>query len=203
MEKVAEGRIPAEKRDQLKRTFGSINSPSSPPATTTLHGAQAPASESTSGGQTALPAGKRPAQAKTQPEFDAYKMAAALTDTSALDTAANEFAAKFPTSELRILLYGLPCVVTRQRTMGQNMMEMGRRVLAIDPDDPQALLAVSEVIVERTGNTDVGKDQSFAEALKMAQHSLETIDTDIAIPAGTTRRESTPIRAPSGLLLKP
>ena len=51
------------------------------------------------------PAGKRPPQAKTQAEFDAYKVAAADTDPAALEKAADDFAAKFPDSELRILLY--------------------------------------------------------------------------------------------------
>ena len=51
------------------------------------------------------PAGKRPPQAKTQAEFDAYKVAAADTDAAAMEKAADDFAAKFPDSELRILLY--------------------------------------------------------------------------------------------------
>src|SRR5271168_949292 len=53
----------------------------------------------------AAPAGKRPPQAKTQPEFDAYKAATALTDPAAQEKAADDFAAKFPDSELRSLLY--------------------------------------------------------------------------------------------------
>src|ERR1700722_5419980 len=61
-------------------------------------------------GQTAAPAatgpqGKRPPQAKTQPEFEAYKAAAALTDPAAQEKAADDFAAKFPDSELRAVLY--------------------------------------------------------------------------------------------------
>src|ERR1700724_3920100 len=51
------------------------------------------------------PTGKRPPQAKTQPEFDAYKTAAALTDPAAQEKAADDFAAKFPDSELRPVLY--------------------------------------------------------------------------------------------------
>src|SRR5271155_520335 len=51
------------------------------------------------------PAAKRPPQAKTQPEFDAYKTAAANTDPAALEKASEDFATKFPESELRVLLY--------------------------------------------------------------------------------------------------
>src|SRR5450755_3394999 len=50
-------------------------------------------------------AGKRPPQAKTQPEFDAWKAASANTDAAALEKASDDFATKFPDSELRVLLY--------------------------------------------------------------------------------------------------
>jgi len=48
---------------------------------------------------------KRPPQAKTQPEYEAYKTAVALTDAAAAEKAADDFAAKFPDSELRVMLY--------------------------------------------------------------------------------------------------
>ena len=47
-----------------------------------------PAAQAAPAGQAAAaPAGKRPPQAKTQPEFDAYKVAAALTDPAAQEKA--------------------------------------------------------------------------------------------------------------------
>ena len=56
-------------------------------------------------GQAAAPAGKRPPKVNTQEEFTAYKAAVALTDPAALEKAADDFAAKYPDSELRPLLY--------------------------------------------------------------------------------------------------
>lgn len=132
------------------------------------------------------PQGKRPPQAKTQPEFDAYQTAMkSVNDPAAIEKAADDFSTKFPTSELRVLLYRTAMHSYQTANNGQKMMEMGRKVLAIDPDDPEALLGVSEVTVEQTGDNDLNKDQRLAEAFKMAQHCLETIDTDISIPAGT------------------
>ena len=68
-------------------------------------GQNKPASQTPPAGQAAAPAGKRPPQAKTQPEFDAYKAAVAITDPAAQEKAADDFATKFPDSELRPLLY--------------------------------------------------------------------------------------------------
>lgn len=133
----------------------------------------------------APPQAKRPPQAKTQPEFDAYKAAAANQDPAALSKAADDFAAKFPDSELRVILYKTAMRGFQQANDGDNMIEAGRKVLKIDPDDPEALVGVAEVLAERTRDTDLDKDQRLDEAMKLAQHATETVDTDIAVPAGT------------------
>jgi tetratricopeptide (TPR) repeat protein len=65
------------------------------------------------------------------------------------------------------------------------MMDMGLKVLTIDKDDPEALIGVAEVLEERTSPTDLDKEQRSSQAITYAQHALETIDTDLAVPAGT------------------
>ena len=130
-------------------------------------------------GQAAAPAGKRPPQAKTQPEFDAYKAAAALTDAAAQEKAADDFAAKFPDSELRPLLYKAVMHSYQQVNNADKMLAMAQKILTFDADDPEALLGVAQVLAERTRDTDLDKDQRLAEARKDAQHALVTVDTDV------------------------
>jgi tetratricopeptide (TPR) repeat protein len=142
-------------------------------------GQDKPAQTPTPAGQTAAPAGKRPPQAKTQPEFDAYKAAAAITDPAAQEKAADEFAAKFPDSELRPVLYRSVMHSYQQANSADKMLAMAQKVLSYDPDDPEALLGVAQVVAERTRDTDVDKDQKTAEARKDAERALATIDTDI------------------------
>ena len=131
------------------------------------------------------PVGKRPPQAKTQAEFDAYKAAAANTDPAALQKAADDFAAKFPDSELRVLLYRTAMHSYQTANKADQMMEMGRKVLKLDPDDPEALVGVAQVLAERTRESDLDKDQRLDEGTKMALHAVETADTDISVPPGT------------------
>lgn len=132
------------------------------------------------------PVGKRPPQAKTQAEFDAYKVAAAeTTDGAALEKAADDFAAKFPDSELRILLYRAAMHTYQTSNNSEKMMDMGRKVLKLDPDDPEALVGVAQVLAERTRETDLDKDQRLDEGTKLALHAVETTDTDITVPPGT------------------
>jgi tetratricopeptide (TPR) repeat protein len=141
--------------------------------------ADKPAAQSAPAGQAAAPAGKRPPQAKTQDEFAAYKAAAALTDPAAQEKAANDFATKFPDSELRPLLYKAVMHGYQQANNGDKMMEMAQKILTYDPDDPEALVGVSQVLAERTRDTDLDKDQRLAEARKDAQRALVTVDTDV------------------------
>ena len=56
---------------------------------------------------------------------------------------------------------------------------MAQKALTFDPDDPEALVGVAQVLAERTRDTDLDKDQKLAEAKKDAERALVTIDTDI------------------------
>jgi hypothetical protein len=147
-------------------------------------GQAAPAPGATQGA-TAAPAGTRPPQAKTQPEFDAYKLAAASTDAAALEKASDDFATKFPDSELRVLLYKNAMRIYQSANNAEKTDAMGRKVLTFDADDPEALVIVAEVIAERTRDSDIDKDQRFGEAISMAQKATQTVDSDIQVPAGT------------------
>jgi tetratricopeptide (TPR) repeat protein len=132
------------------------------------------------------PPGKRPPQAKTQAEFDAYKIAAAeTTDPAVMEKSADDFATKFPESELRILLYRTAMHSYQTSNNADRMLEMGRKVLKIDPDDPEALVGVAQVLAERTHDTDLDKAQRLDEGTKLAKHAVETVDTNITVPPGT------------------
>jgi tetratricopeptide (TPR) repeat protein len=131
------------------------------------------------------PPAKRPPQAKTQPEFDAYKVAAANTDPAALEKAADDFATKFPDSELRVLLYQTAMRLYQNANNAEKTEAMGRKVLSFDADNPEALVIVAEVIAERTRDSDIDKDQRFGEAIAMAQKATQTVDTDVQVPTGT------------------
>jgi tetratricopeptide (TPR) repeat protein len=131
-------------------------------------------------GAAAAPAAKHMPQAKTQPEFEAYKAAVAnQNDPVVLEKATDDFAAKFPTSELTPLLYRATMRGYQNANNGDKLAEVAQKVLKSDPDDPEALTDVAEVIAERTHDTDLDKDQRYEEARKDAQHALQTIDTNL------------------------
>jgi tetratricopeptide (TPR) repeat protein len=147
----------------------------------------APAKSST--GQTGsqqtagTPPTRRPPQAKTQAEFDAYQAAMKNAgNPAAMEASADDFAAKFPQSELRDLLYRVAMRGYQNSDQGDKMAEVAQKLLKIDPDDPEALVNEAEITVEHIRDTDLDKDQRLDDAEKEAQHALKTVDTDI--PSG-------------------
>ena len=141
-------------------------------------------------GAKAAPApGKRPPQAKTQPEFDAYNAAIANKDGPSLEKAADDFAAKYPDSELRVLLYKNVMRLYQNANNAEKTESSGRKILALDGDDPEALVMVAQVIAERTRDSDLDRDQRFDEAIKNAQKATSTVDTDLAVPPNTPQEK--------------
>jgi len=144
-----------------------------------------PAAGQAAPAQGATPPAKHPPQAKTQAEFDAYNVVVKNTDPAAFEKAADDFATKFPDSELRVLLYKAALRNYQSVNNGEKTEAMGRKVLSFDGDDPEALVMVAEVIAERTRDTDLDKDQRYDEATKMALKATSTVDTDVNVPPGT------------------
>jgi len=130
--------------------------------------------------------GKAPVQAKTKAEFEAYQAVMAKSqDADAMEKAADDFAAKFPDSDLRVLLYRAVMHNYTSAGNSEKILQTGLKVLSLDKDDPEALIGVAEVQGEHTSNTDLDRDQRMQQAIDNAQHALKTMDTDLAVPAGT------------------
>jgi tetratricopeptide (TPR) repeat protein len=159
---------------------------------TSIVAAQAQSSASTSASSSAqqagIPnAGRPPVQTKTREEYKAYQAAVASgRNPEALEKAADDFAAKFSSSDVRVLLYRAAMSSYQNAGNPEKMMNMGLKVLAIDKDDPEALISIAEILEERTGPTDLDRQQRSEQVVEYATHALKTLDTDLAVPAGTS-----------------
>ena len=131
--------------------------------------------------------GKHRPEAKTQPEFDAYSAAIVSATPEAMEKAAEDFATKFPASEIKILLYKRAMQLYQLANNADKTIDLGRKCLTLDGDDPEALVDVAQSLAERTRDTDLDKEQKYAEAQKDAEKALQTVDTDLIVNAGTTQ----------------
>ena len=133
----------------------------------------------------AASANKGVVQARTQAEYDAYQAIKTKPQTpEEFEKAADEFATKFPDSNLRIVLYRGVMQNYQRSDNADKMMSAGLKVLALDQDDPEALIVVADVQEEHTTPMDLDRDERMDQVVANAQHALQTIDTDLAVPAG-------------------
>ena len=137
----------------------------------------------------ALPPHKTPPAAKTADEFAAYNAAASNPDTAAAEKAADDFATKFSQSDLRGLLYSNIMRRYQQQNDSEKTLDMGRKVLTYEPNDPVALVMTATVLAERTREGDLDREERYDEALKYAQRALETTKTDLMVLANATAEQ--------------
>ncbi len=147
--------------------------------------AQGSAPTQTQGNVQAPPVGgsHRVLQAKSQEELKAYQDAFAKTDPAQLEAAADDFAAKYPTSELRASLYQRAMNLFAQSNDTEKVVVTGRLAIAADPTNPVPLVQVASALAESTRDTDLDREQRLAEAAKDAHAAIDNIDTGLLVPA--------------------
>jgi tetratricopeptide (TPR) repeat protein len=121
-------------------------------------------------------------QAKSQDEMKAYQDAMSKTDPAQMEAAANAFAAKYPTSDLKAAIYIRTMNAYGQANNSEKVIEMGRKAIAADPTNPVPLVQVGSALVEGTHDTDMDRDQRLAEAAKYAQSAIDNINALMAPP---------------------
>jgi tetratricopeptide (TPR) repeat protein len=129
---------------------------------------------------------KSPRQAKTTAEFKDYNAAYAITGGAQMEAAADAFAKKYPDSELRGYLFAKAMHEYQQENNPDKMLAMGEKVLALDPDNPVALVLTATVLSDKLTDTDPTRSEEIAEIKKNVGHALETVDTGMTLAAGYT-----------------
>jgi tetratricopeptide (TPR) repeat protein len=137
------------------------------------------------------PAGKRPAQAKSQQEFKDYNAAYAVTGGAAMEKAADDFTAKYPNSELRAYLYAKAMHEYEVENNPAKMLTMGDKVLSLDADNTVALVLTATVLSDQLSEGDPDRAQKLAVIKKNAGHALETIDTSLVVASGIPQEQVT------------
>lgn len=162
--------------------------PAQTPGQTTQPATQAPTA-ATAPAAPALPPHKTPPAAKTADEFAAYNAAVTNPDLAAAEKATDDFAQKYTQSDLRGLLYSNIMRRYQQQNDSEKTLEMGRKVLTYEPNDPVALVMTATVLAERTREGDLDREERYDEALKYAQRALESTKTDLLVPANATAEQ--------------
>jgi len=131
------------------------------------------------------PAGPHLPQAKSTAEYDAFNLANSKTDPAQAEAAADEFAQKFPASELKELLYGHVMYLYQQQNNSGKVIVVGRKLIEMNATNPVPLVAVASALAMDTRDSDLDHDARYTEASKDAQAALDNMDTGLQVPANT------------------
>lgn len=142
-------------------------------------------------GKQAQPAGKHVPQAKTHPEFNDYNAAYAIAGGAASEKAADEFAAKYPDSELKSFLYSKAMHEYQNENNPAKMLSVGEKVLQLDPDNSIALVLTATVLADSLSDADTDRQAKIVHVKKNATHALETVDSSFTPPANATPEQVT------------
>ncbi|HLW51680.1 MAG TPA: hypothetical protein VKW06_02460 [Candidatus Angelobacter sp.] len=132
------------------------------------------------------PPAKRPPQAKTQAEYADYYAAYALSGGATVEKAANDFAAKYPDSELRSYLYSKAMRDYQNENNSGKMLAMGEKVLSLDPDNSVALVLTATVLADSLSDADQDRTEKIEEIKRNSARALQTADSSFVPPPNTT-----------------
>jgi tetratricopeptide (TPR) repeat protein len=131
------------------------------------------------------PAGPHQPMAKTKEEYDAYVLANSKTDPAQAEAAADEYAQKFPASELKELLYGHVMNLYQQQNNSAKVIVVGRKLIEMNPTNPVPLVAAASALAMDTRDSDMDRDARYAEASKDAQAAIDNMDIGLQVPPNT------------------
>ncbi len=123
-------------------------------------------------------------QARTQQERDDFNAAYAVRGPAAAEAAANDFAARYPESELRHYLYSSAMLQYQHENDSARMLAMGEKVLALDPDNSLALVLTATALADTLGDHDHDREKKIAAIKRNANRAIQSADTSFS-PSAT------------------
>ena len=123
-------------------------------------------------------------QAKSEQERADFNTAYALTGAAKEEAAAIDFSNRYPTSELRRYLYSSAMLQYQRENNPAKMLAMGERVLALDPDNPLALVLTATALADSLGDRDRDRDKKISTIKHNATRAIQTAEAGYSTPTG-------------------
>ncbi|MGC2745283.1 MAG: hypothetical protein WA672_19105 [Candidatus Angelobacter sp.] len=115
-------------------------------------------------------------QARSEQERTDFNTAYALTGAATEEAAAIDFSNRYPTSELRRYLYSSAMLQYQRENNPAKMLAMGERVLALDPENPLALVLTATVLADSLGDHDRDRDKKVSTIKHNASRAIQAAE---------------------------
>lgn len=115
-------------------------------------------------------------QAKSEQERADFNSAYAMTAANSAETAANNFAVKYPDSMLRRYLYTNAMLLYQKENNSAKMLTMGEKVLELDSENPLALVLTATALADGLGDRDRDRDKKINTIKHNANKAIQTAE---------------------------
>jgi len=115
-------------------------------------------------------------QARSEQERTDFNTAYALQGAATEEVAAMDFANRYPASELRRYLYSSAMLQYQRENNPAKMLAMGERVLALDPDNPLALVLTATALADSLGDHDRDRDKKVSTIKHNASRAIQAAE---------------------------
>lgn len=119
---------------------------------------------------------RRP-QARSEQERVDFNAAYAVNGAAAEEASAMDFANKYPASELRRYLYSSAMLQYQHENNPGKMLAMGERVLALDADNPLALVLTATALADSLGDRDRDREKKINAIKHNATRAIQAAET--------------------------
>jgi tetratricopeptide (TPR) repeat protein len=136
-----------------------------------------------------------PLTAQSQDEFEAYQKVASEPNLVRADAAAQDFAIRFPDSDLRAAIFQSLMLKHQAANEAPASLADAERVLLIDPQNVVALVSSANILSERTPPGKPESPQRFEQALRFAERAIANLENGFAPPARATPEDAAKYRA--------
>lgn len=113
---------------------------------------------------------------KSAEESAAYTAMMQIQDPAALETAAADFIAKYPDSNLKGVIYQRGMLLYENAGNYDKAIELGKKSLSFDADDPLTNAETASMIASRTRPSDLDKDEKLADVAKFSEAAIKNAD---------------------------
>jgi len=127
--------------------------------------------------------------ARSEQERDEFNGDFAVTGAAVAEAAADDFAAKFPQSELRLYLYSKAMRDYELENNPAGTLAMAKKVLALDPNHAVALTLAATVLADGLEAGEADRAKKIDEIRRTANRAIANVDSGFVPPAGATPQQ--------------
>ena len=124
--------------------------------------------------------------AASKQELEDFKASQSVIGAGSAEVSANDFAEKYPTSELRIFLYTRAMYAYQAENNPPRLLAMAQKIESIDPDHPVALVLTAYVLADGMEENDPDRSRKVEEIKRSGNRAIKVLGSATPLPLSAT-----------------